>query len=420
MRCGLALTWSNRLCSQWLVGIEAARQRAAVLRHVGDRLARHAGIHRRLRHRRRHRRDQARIERHRHDVFRPVAQPAAGIGAVDLVGHVLARQLGQRLGGGDLHLLVDGAGAHVERAAEDVGEAQHVVDLVGIVAAAGGDDGVRAPRHVLRRDLRIGIGHGEDDRLGRHRLHHLLGDRALDRQAEEHVGALHGLLQRARLGAHGMGALPLVHALGAALVDDALGVAQDGVLVRQAHRLHQLDAGDRGGARAVHHHLDVLDVAAGQMQRVDQAGGRDDGGAVLVVVEDRDVHQLAQALLDDEAFRRLDVLEVDAAEGRPEIAHAVDELVDVLGVDLEVDAVDVGEALEQHGLALHHRLAGQRAEVAQAEHGGAVGDHGDQVALDRCSRRRSRGPWRSPGRARRRPANRPAPGRAGWPAAWWR
>ena len=50
-------------------------------------------------------------------------------------------------------------------------------------------------------------------------------------------------------------------------------------------------------------------------------GGGDDGGAVLVVVEDRDVHQLAQALLDDEAFRRLDVLEVDAAEGRAEIAH---------------------------------------------------------------------------------------------------
>ena len=60
----------------------------------------------------------------------------------------------------------------------------------------------------------------------------------------------------------------------------------------------------------------VVDVAPGELQRVDQAGRGDDRGAVLVVVEDRDVHQLAQALLDDEAFRRLDVLEVDAAEGR--------------------------------------------------------------------------------------------------------
>ena len=40
----------------------------------------------------------------------------------------------------------------------------------------------------------------------------------------------------------------------------------------------------------------------------------DDRGAVLVVVEHRDVHQFAQPLLDDEAVRSLDVLQIDAAE----------------------------------------------------------------------------------------------------------
>ena len=54
----------------------------------------------------------------------------------------------------------------------------------------------------------------------------------------------------------------------------------------------------------------------------------------------------------------------------------------VLGVDLEIDAIHVGEAFEQDGLALHHRLAGQRADIAQAQHGGAVGNHRHQVALD--------------------------------------
>ena len=57
--------------------------------------------------------------------------------------------------------------------------------------------------------------------------------------------------------------------------------------------------------------------------------------------------------------------------------------VDVAGVDLEVDAVDVGEALEQHGLAFHHRLGGERAEIAQAQNRGAVRDDGDEIALDR-------------------------------------
>ena len=126
-----------------------------------------------------------------------------------------------------------------------------------------------------------------------------------------------------------------------------------------------------------------LDVAPGQMQRVDEARRRDDRRAVLVVVEHRDVHQLAQALLDDEAFRRLDVLEIDAAEADAEIAHAIDERVDVVGVDLEVDGVDVGEALEQHRLAFHHRLRGQRAEIAEAQDRRAVRDDGDEIALGR-------------------------------------
>ena len=55
-------------------------------------------------------------------------------------------------------------------------------------------------------------------------------------------------------------------------------------------------------------------LAVGQMAGVDQTGRRDDGGAVLIVVEDGDVHEFAQPLLDNEAFRRLDVLKVDAAE----------------------------------------------------------------------------------------------------------
>ena len=85
--------------------------------------------------------------------------------------------------------------------------------------------------------------------------------------------------------------------------------------------------------------LRLRHVAAGQVQRVDEAGRRDDRRAVLVVMEDRDVHELPQALLDDEALGRLDVLEVDAAEGRAEIAHAVDEGVRILRVDLEIDRI---------------------------------------------------------------------------------
>jgi hypothetical protein len=49
------------------------------------------------------------------------------------------------------------------------------------------------------------------------------------------------------------------------------------------------------------------------------------------------------------------------------------------GVDLDVEHVDVGEPLEQQRLALHHRLASERPNVAQAEDGAAVGHHGHQI-----------------------------------------
>jgi hypothetical protein len=102
---------------------------------------------------------------------------------------------------------------------------------------------------------------------------------------------------------------------------------------------------------------------------------------VLVVVEDGDVEQLFELLLDDEAVRRLDVLEVDAAEGGAQIAHAIDDGIDIRAVDQDVDGIDVGKTLEQRALALHHGLGRLRAEVAEAEDRRAVGDDGHHVAL---------------------------------------
>ena len=102
---------------------------------------------------------------------------------------------------------------------------------------------------------------------------------------------------------------------------------------------------------------------------------------MLIVMHDRDLHPLLQRLLDDEAFGRLDVFKVDAAEARFHQRDRCDDRVGVLGCKLDIDRVDIGEALEQHCLAFHHRLGGKRAEIAHAEDRGAVRDHRDQIAL---------------------------------------
>ena len=283
---------------------------------------------------------------------------------------------------GDFHGFVDGAGAHVQSAAEDIGEAQHIVDLVGIIAAARRHDDIAAHgQRIFGRDFRIGIGHGKDDRVRRHAAQHVAGQRPLGGKTQEHVTAHHGVGQSAGLGFGGMGGLPLVHAFGAAAIDHALGVAEQDIFALHAHGLQQLQTGDAGRTGAVHHHLDVFQLATRQMRGIDDAGGTDDGGAMLVVMEHRNVHQLAQLLLDDEAVGGLDVFQVHAAEAGRQIADGIDEFVHILGVHAQVNGVHIGKALEQHRLAFHHRLGGQGPQVTQPQDGSAVGDHGHHVAL---------------------------------------
>ena len=128
-------------------------------------------------------------------------------------------------------------------------------------------------------------------------LHHVLRHAARLGKSEEHVGADHGFLQRARAGLRGKARLVRVHVLGAALVDHALGVAHHDVLEAHAQADVVRRAGDGGRAGAVEDHLDVFDFLAAEFQRVDQARAADDGRAVLIVVEDRNLHGLAQRLL---------------------------------------------------------------------------------------------------------------------------
>ena len=127
----------------------------------------------------------------------------------------------------------------------------------------------------------------------------------------------------------------------------ALGIAGDDVLAPHAEGQQKVDAGDPRGAGAVDDEGRLAQFPLGQVAGVDEGRGGHDRRSMLVVMEDGNIHQLAQAGLDDEALGRLDVFEVDAAEGRAEEADAVDEFLHIFGRDFEVDAVDIGKAFEQ-------------------------------------------------------------------------
>ena len=105
---------------------------------------------------------------------------------------------------------------------------------------------------------------------------------------------------------------------------------------------------------------------AGEFEPVQNRGGNDDRRAMLIVVKDRDRHAFLELALDLETFRRLDVFEIDAAEGRLQRGDDFDETVDIGLRHFNVEDVDAGEFLEENRLAFHHRLCGERPDRAEA------------------------------------------------------
>ena len=57
----------------------------------------------------------------------------------------------------------------------------------------------------------------------------------------------------------------------------------------------------------------------------------------------------------------------------------LDNGVRILGVDAERERVHVRKLFKQHAFALHHRHAGLRADIAQAQHRRAVCDDGYRI-----------------------------------------
>ena len=100
-------------------------------------------------------------------------------------------------------------------------------------------------------------------------------------------------------------------------------------------------------------------------------------------MKDRDLHPGLQLLLDLEALGTLDILKIDPAESRLQRRNRLDYAFDGVGGDFDIEHVDAGKFLEQDRLAFHDRLGCERADIAETEHGRAVGHHGDQIGAAR-------------------------------------
>ena len=271
---------------------------------------------------------------------------------------------------------------NVEGAAEDIGEPNDVIDLVGIVGTSRRHQHVGACLHsVFVGNFGDGVGQGKDDGVFGHALDHLFRQDVTLGQSDKDVGAVDGLFQRVDVGTlGGKETLLLVQVLTAGS-NDTLGVEHDDILFAGTDSHIELGARDSCRTGTIDDNAHLGDVFADDFQGVFQTGSRDDGRAVLVVVHDGDVECALQALFNIETFGSLDVFQVDTAKGRGNTLDGFAELFGVFLVDLDIKDVDTAIDLKEQTLTLHDGLAAHSANVAQSQYGGTVRNNSDQVSL---------------------------------------
>ena len=189
-----------------------------------------------------------------------------------------------------------------------------------------------------------------------HRLNHRLREDAGAGEAKEEISRGDHLGQGGGGGALGKGRFLRGHLRGAAGVDEAFQVAQPDILTPDAQFHQHLKAGDASGAPTGGDDLDIGKALARNDHRVGRSGPHNNRGAVLVVVKDRDLHPLAAQAFDHKAVGGPDILKVHGTEAGLQSADDLGEFHRVGFVHLDVEAVDVGEFLEEDSFAFHHRL----------------------------------------------------------------
>ena len=226
------------------------------------------------------------------------------------------------------------------------------------------------------------------DRAIRHGLYHVGGNDPQSPKSKEDVRSRHRLGEFAELRRPCIAREVGIHLLGAAFINDAHAVRDENVLAPHPQAHQEIEAGERRSPSPAAGKPYLADVFPDDLQPVQDGRRHDNRGAMLIVVHDGDFHSLPKLMLDLEALRGLDILEVDCAEGRLEGGDGVDKPIRVGGGHLDVENVDPREFLEKNRLAFHHRLRGERPDVAEAQDRGPVRDDADKVCARGQPRRR--------------------------------
>ena len=296
-------------------GVDKTLQFLAVGVHVLDGSRCHAAVKCRLRHGGCNFHHETRVEGFGNQVLRTECQCLAGIGGSNDLALFGLRQFGNGMDRRNFHFHCDGGSPGIKGAAEDVREAQDVINLVRVVGATSRHDRVVAHRlDFFRGNFRCWVRQRKNQRPRRHLFDHIGLEHATGGQAKENVGTCNHLAQCAGIGFLRVDDLVFVHQFGAAFIDHAGQISDKNVLAPQSQFEQKAQASQRRRAGARGHQLDIRRLLAGDFQTVEDGRADRDGGAMLIIMKDRNLHAFAQLAFDIKAVGRLDVFQIDAAK----------------------------------------------------------------------------------------------------------
>src|SRR5690606_35791293 len=129
--------------------------------------------------------------------------------------------------------------------------------------------------------------------------------------------------------------------------------------------------------------LYVFHFFADDLQRIYQRGENNNGGSVLVVMENRNIQFLDQTLLDLKTAWSGNIFEVDAAETDGNILDRSNDLIWVFRIYADRKSINAAEFLEKLAFSFHHRHRRRGADVAEPEHSGSVRNDCDRILFYR-------------------------------------
>ena len=151
--------------------------------------------------------------------------------------------------------------------------------------------------------------------------------------------------------------------------------------VADARRHDDFCASNTRGAHAINDNFNIAHLLADNLQRVNERGEYNNGGAVLIVMEDRNVEFFFEPVFYLETTWGGNVFQIYSAKAGRDCFHDANDLVRVFRVQTNREGIDAGEFLEEHRLSFHHRHCCRRTNIAQTKHGSSIRNDGYRVFL---------------------------------------